>query len=277
MSSLTGMAISTGCQLGAQEGPIVRPLVLLYMILLSSLMVIHMLFHRMFSLVSTFLGSLQDSPSICHTLSASSGLSLIVWAGRCCSIFYLCWANYSDFKGRTCGWQVPLERKFLQINNKLIWLPNPGIIQKKKCKAEVEWQSLFVSICERNGECRETWGEEWEISALIAKMLLLRDVQDRYLGNVKNITDLLGYPFVTVQGPQDLNIWNRDGKWLCFLVSHDQVIFIQRDLFQLFQPNEELRKNSKFCPWPAVGLVCSLVIPPGDSGGRIIDSLNKDK
>ena len=47
-------------------------------------------------------------------------------------------------------------------------------------------------------------------------------------------------------------------------------------MFQLCEPSEE-DKNSKFWLWPAVGLACSWVIPPGNDGERIINSLNEDK
>lgn len=46
-------------------------------------------------------------------------------------------------KGHKCIWQVLLERKFLQISNKLIWLPNLSVIQEKNFR--LKWSSNLYS------------------------------------------------------------------------------------------------------------------------------------
>lgn len=56
-------------------------------------------------------------------------------------------------------------------------------------------------------------------------MLLLRDVQDRYLETIKTIADSLIYLFVIRRRSQDLDIWNPYGWWLCPFVSNDHIIF----------------------------------------------------
>lgn len=111
-------------------------------------------------------------------------LSLIAWAHRCCSTFCLRWVNYSNFKGHKCVWQVSLERKFLQINNKLIWLRNPGIIQKKN--ARLKWSGNLYSyqsvrkwrvqrkLEAKNEKCLNVCSLKAK-NTHISKMLLLRD------------------------------------------------------------------------------------------------------
>ena len=113
---------------------------------------------RLYPHPSQYEGSKRDNEPR-FLLSWCPVLSLIAWADRCCSTFYLCWVNYSDFEGQKWAWWVLLEKNSFRLT--INWSDYPILVSfRRKMKGWSGMANFIHTNFSENGEYKGLLGNE---------------------------------------------------------------------------------------------------------------------